>query len=362
MRKVVHLIPYDGIGGVEIAARTMQRVSAPDTQFTVDYIYSAGCNARGPGKLGGLLPLLSAAARILRQKPDLLVVSLWRSSIVGIVVKLLRPRQRLVLLLHSVSDAHWVDHLVTSCTARLAAEIWGDSQQTLADRLPGVGKARRRVISFVARRLRALPPRQVQPSFIFWGRINRQKGLKQALELFSAIRARVPDAQFTIIGPDGGELASRRNQVRLAGLTDVVRFQGAQPLEQIMKNAGGASFYLQTSRWEGMGMSVVEAMQLGLVPVVTPVGEIRNYCKHGRNALLITSQPATLEDLTILLQDDARYQSMSEEAVATWRDEPLYAESMLRACAELLSKANERGGRERGRSSTSGNSRKAGGP
>ena len=39
MRRVVHLIPYDGIGGVEAAARTMARVDAEDLRFEVRWLF-----------------------------------------------------------------------------------------------------------------------------------------------------------------------------------------------------------------------------------------------------------------------------------------------------------------------------------
>ena len=44
-----------------------------------------------------------------------------------------------------------------------------------------------------------------------------------------------------------------------------------------IKKLANASFYLQTSKFEGFAMSVVESMMMGLVPVVTPVGEIGRY-------------------------------------------------------------------------------------
>ncbi len=34
-----------------------------------------------------------------------------------------------------------------------------------------------------------------------------------------------------------------------------------------------------------MAISVIEAMQAGLVPIVTPVGEITGYCSDGVNSV-----------------------------------------------------------------------------
>ena len=85
-----------------------------------------------------------------------------------------------------------------------------------------------------------------------------------------------------------------------------------------------------------MAMSVVEAMQLGLVPVVTPVGEIRNYCRQGENAILIQSDEAAVDDVMKVLRDVEGYVTMQNEAAATWLGKPLYADSMLAACRTAL--------------------------
>ena len=35
-----------------------------------------------------------------------------------------------------------------------------------------------------------------------------------------------------------------------------------------------------------MAMSVAESMQLGLIPLVTNVGQIKNYCKNHKNSII----------------------------------------------------------------------------
>ena len=83
-------------------------------------------------------------------------------------------------------------------------------------------------------------------------------------------------------------------------------------------------------------MSVVEAMQLGLVPVVTPAGEIANYCRNGENSIFIEDETQALEDIKVILGASVKYRSMRENAIATWRGSPLYAESFIAAAKELV--------------------------
>ena len=335
MRKAIHLIPFCGVGGVERAAATMFSVRTAELDFKVQAIFPFFATARRFG-LWNPTHLLRCTYSVFKVSPDLLVVSLWRSCAVGLLVKLMRPRTCLVLFLHFPDDVHGLDRLLTRLIANFSTRIWADCGETLTKRLPRPEITKQRVISFVTERFQALPMKAVRPAFIFWGRIHTQKGLNRALSIFHGILAREPAARFIVIGPDGGDLARIKAIVEELRLESNVSFEGALEFSEIRKLAEQASFYIQTSELEGMAMSVVEAMQLGLLPVVTPVGEIKNYAQHGKNALVVTDDATTIDDILALIQDDARYQAIRERAVATWAHQPLYKDSVLEACREAL--------------------------
>ena len=337
MKKVIHLIPYDGIGGVEIAARSMANITLGDIEFIVEYIYRPVDAQIKRVATFNPLPIINATRRILAHKPELLIISLWRPCIVSIFVKILRPRLKLVLFLHSPKDVHWIDRFLTRCTAKLAQQIWADSDETLTQRLPVTPLGKGRVISFIAHRIPAIERTVVSSVFIFWGRIHPHKGLDRALGIFKSVRAKYPAAHFIIIGPDGGELKRIKRLVNEMGLNDDVSLLGGLDFTEIVQLACKASFYLQTSLLEGMAMSVVEAMQLGLVPVVTPVGEIGNYCRHGYNALIVQSDEEVVREILEVLNDNSIYWMLRNNVLATWAEKPLYAESVFRACREILS-------------------------
>ena len=335
-KKIIHLAPYDGIGGVETAVRSMGKFKHDGIDFEVDFIFKAVAHARQKWATFDPLALLSAVKRIIAADADVLIVSLWRAAIVGVLAKCLRPRLKLVVFIHNTVDAHWLDFIFTRLAMRLAHEVWADSQASLRERFPHLAPERCRVISFVTGRFEALPAREASPDFLFWGRIKVQKGLDRALRIFADILRQNPAARFWIIGPDGGVLQSTQQLCKSLGLTDKVFFLGAATLAEIADHARKASFYLQTSQFEGMAMSVVEAMQMGLVPVVTPVGEIPSYCSHGVNALIVKSDRQAVDDVRDLLRSNEKYQSMRRNAIATWKDRPLCAESVFQACDALL--------------------------
>jgi glycosyltransferase involved in cell wall biosynthesis len=332
--KIVHLIPRDGVGGVETAAKSIGSLQDGALRFELDYIYKSPHSAKLKAALDPLV-LLWQGLRRSGEDIDIMIVSLWRAYIVGAIFKLLRPRSRLVVFLHSSKHVHWIDVLGTRWAASLADEVWADCQATMTGRLTGL-PPKARIISFLTRRFDPPSPRAVAPDFIFWGRLAPGKGLERAVRIFAAIWDKHRAARFDIIGPDRGSEVSLRALVASLGLKDAVVFRGLATQDEIAVLARNASFYLQTSEQEGMAMSVVEAMQLGLVPIVTPVGEIGSYCRDGYNAVIVDSDRDAIAAVIELLDSDSNYQALRANAVASWEGRELYRDSVLDACRDLL--------------------------
>ena len=344
---VIHLLPYDGIGGVEVAARTVASGEQDGFEFRKAFI----ADKRGDGGVADGLTtgyrsensvraMLAIARRIIAARPAVLVLSLWRSCLVGLVVKLVRPRTRLVLFLHNNVDAHRLDAVVTRIVARLARAIWADSDASARARLPGLRRPVR-TISFRTERLAALPAIAPTPAFVWWGRLHPRKRVGAAIAFVALMRSALPDVRFLIVGPDGGDEAALHVAVQAAGLGDAVSFHGAADHAAIRKLAVGHSFFLQLSEAEGMSMATVEAMQFGLIPVVTPVGEIASYVVPGRNGIWYDADApeAALASIVDLLADPERLARMREAAIGCWRDRPLYRDDFLAACRDVLAGA-----------------------
>nr|WP_246525426.1 glycosyltransferase family 4 protein [Geomobilimonas luticola] len=215
--------------------------------------------------------------------------------------------------------------------------IYTDSGKTLSSRVPVKFHQckRLRIVSFVLQKVdvRSLPNNS--PVFVSWGRLNLRKGIDRALHVFAHILGKRPDAVFYIYGPDGGEESKLRNLAVELNISASVMFLGKTRFEEIKEIATKFSYYLQLSRDEGMSISVVEAMQLGLVPIVTPVGEIGNYCKDGINAIVVNDFDGIVERVIAVLEDDSKYTAMQKHCVAHWQNVPLYNDDFRAAVAEL---------------------------
>jgi glycosyltransferase involved in cell wall biosynthesis len=331
MRQVcVHLIPSFDTGGVEVAALSV--INGADLPIDI-HIAAIRDESSPKGDIGSFV---SCFLRLYRMNMDLLIASLWRPVLIGILLKLLQPKMRFVVFIHNTVDKHLADRVITRIGLRLADEVWADSRASRDARCPDTIRSRARVISFVTRKIDRLPAEVVRPMFIFWGRLSKQKRVDHAMRIFARVRGQYVGSQFYIVGPDGGEESNLRELCRQLGLSDVVIFLGEKSFSEIQSLARKASFYLQTSSYEGMAMSVVEAMQLGLVPVVTSVGEISNYCVDGQNSMTIHSEGEIVERLNAVIQDNALYQRLSLAAAKTWDEYPLYRDSFLDACGRAL--------------------------
>jgi glycosyltransferase involved in cell wall biosynthesis len=226
--------------------------------------------------------------------------------------------------------------MATWLQARLAHEVWADCRRSL-DGLGGLmpaGKATR-VISFMARRLEAPGRAAPRPRFIFWGRLTPLKRIDRAIDLFAQIARDRPDARFTIIGPDDGSEAGLRAQVATLGLADRIAFAGARSLDEIVALAADHDVFVQLSEQEGAAMSLIEAMQLGLVPVVTPVGEMGTYVRPLETGVVYESQDQAAADIGAILDDARLFDRIGAAAVDHWRGQRLYHEDLLAGAAAL---------------------------
>ncbi|MEI6755315.1 MAG: glycosyltransferase family 4 protein, partial [Paludibacter sp.] len=331
---------YDGIGGVETAARTMHHVLEDNIEFTVSYICSSTSRKKNLKLIYNPFRIITSAMSFRKKNIDVLIVSLWRSLIVGILVKIFKPKIILITFLHLESNAHFIDYICHKISLFLSTHIFADSDATKRGRLSPSMQKKCSVISFVSKRIDPLSMHEVNTNFIFWGRITPQKGLNRAIKIFNEIHKKYSKAHYWIIGPDGGSLIEIKSLLETLGLTESVTFIGPSTYDEILIYARQASFYLQTSLVEGMAMSVMESMQLGLVPIVTPVGEIIAYCQDEKNSVIVKSNKYAAEKVLYLIESNTRYQEYRTMTIATWNNKPIYKESVINACKNILNKMN----------------------
>ena len=359
--QIVHLVPADGLGGVETAARSLAEHPLLSRDFRLVFMFgetlavnSARVDASGGSSRYNPLSFWNAFRRLVRLRPDVLVCSLWRTVPIGVAVKLFSSSTALVYFIHNSRTEHFADRWLSWLGLRVADEVWCDSGATLAARSDIPAKVPARVISFVTQRRDVPIASPLSARFVSWGRLNSQKGLDRAIRLIAKLKDRDIDAMFEAWGPDDGEKPALDTLAHRVGVADRITFPGLTSPDRLPAIAARHSFFLQLSRYEGMAMAVVEAMQLGLVPITTEVGQMAHYVRPGETGLLI--EPSDLDsaadEIAALLQKPDQFRRLADGATRYWRDAPLYAEDVTQAAFELklrLENHRQRGGQLKSR-------------
>jgi glycosyltransferase involved in cell wall biosynthesis len=157
-------------------------------------------------------------------------------------------------------------------------------------------------------RIRALASEPVElPAekyFIAVGRLSQQKNYPLMLDAFAAARQRGAREHLVIIG-DGEDRAQLEARVRDSSIADAVHFLGHRdnPFPYIEH----ATALVLSSLWEGFGLVLIEAMNLGVpcIAVDCPSGpaEILEGSKYG--LLVPADKPATLAGAMIKITQPA---------------------------------------------------------
>jgi glycosyltransferase involved in cell wall biosynthesis len=132
------------------------------------------------------------------------------------------------------------------------------------------------------------PSQNGEFNILFLSRIERAKGIYEAIDAFAMLRSAHDYAKLTVAG-NGGELSNARAYV-LSREIEGVEFTGYLRGEAKRKVFSRADVYLLPTYGEGMPISVLEAMAYGLPVITRPVGGIRDFFEDGKMGFVTESR------------------------------------------------------------------------
>lgn len=140
------------------------------------------------------------------------------------------------------------------------------------------------------------------------GRVAPNKGIDRLIKAVAHVRRSYDPVSFVWIGPD--DTSSARDLLNLAeqcGVRDRVHFTGRIDVEVMGQYLSHAHLFVSASSYEGFGLSTLEAMSSGTVPVVTKVGIHPQVIEPARTGFLVDGDERALSDgLLAALQLDLR--------------------------------------------------------
>ncbi len=162
---------------------------------------------------------------------------------------------------------------------------------------------------------------ELNPVLIYFGRWSVNKGLLQAIELFSQLHQLAPQWRLIIAGREyDHSLAELQAAVVKAGLETCVTLAANPSDDQIRALIRQASYFVCLSRHEGFGIAPIEAMSAGLIPVLSDIPPFRQLVENAGLGLLLTNGEASTASAEELLQLHAslgiNYPSMRAQAMA----------------------------------------------
>ncbi len=159
-----------------------------------------------------------------------------------------------------------------------------------------------------------------------FGRIRAQKGTDVFVGAMLDLLPRHPDACAIVMGravdKDQAFLAALKRQVEAAGLTDRLRFLPEVPVWETPKFYQALDIYIAPQRWEGFGLTPLEAMACGAPAIATRVGAFEELIDDGQTGTLITPGDARqmVQATEGLLSDPAKLAEWSANARLTMVD------------------------------------------
>ncbi len=144
-----------------------------------------------------------------------------------------------------------------------------------------------------------------------FGRIRAQKGVDLLVEAACTLLPSRPHLHVIFTGrvTDDNRAFHTAQLARLtaAGIADRVRFLGELPWADVVRHYQALDLFVAPARWEGFGLTPLEAMACGVPVVASRVGAFE---------ALITPQTGTL-----VAPDDA---AKLTQALAAWVDDPAH--------------------------------------
>ena len=147
------------------------------------------------------------------------------------------------------------------------------------------------------------------------GRIQKQKGQLQTLDLFKSLQYRVKGLELVFVGgPSGADgesyLNKMKNRIEELRIEEEVKFVGSLSQKKLVKLMRKSKLLIHSAENETFGLVAIEAHRLGVPVLSMNQGSFKELISNNENGLVAKSfDDVQVYDFIIKLFEDAEYRS-----------------------------------------------------
>lgn len=289
-----------------------------------------------------LYPLLinNIVKFVLKFDPHYLICSLWRASWMGSIVKKRNNNIKLFVFIHSVKFFHQADEFFTARAVKMADQVFADSSSShdfIQSRFRLDCPVR--IVSFLTHITPAYQERiklqgKAEIKMMTLGRLDKVKNLPLSVKVVSHLREKGYNVTLDVFGRWDNAYEETVTAISNYKLEEFVRLKGEVSPSAKFALFKDYDFYIQLSAFEGMAMSVAEAMQNGLPCIVSPVGEIPNYSRDMESAVFLDIWDAakwepSLRKIEEVFDSAELYANISKNCWSNFKEKPVFVDSLI---------------------------------
>ncbi|HLD58181.1 MAG TPA: glycosyltransferase family 4 protein [archaeon] len=124
-------------------------------------------------------------------------------------------------------------------------------------------------------------------SFVFLGRMSRNKRIDLLIDAFAGLKRKTKDFELHIAGMDFDNiLEEMKRKAEESGIAENVFFHGEVSEKELLELLGSSEFFVSASEYEGFGLTALEAMAAGCIPVLNKIDSFKNFVSAGKNGFI----------------------------------------------------------------------------
>jgi len=290
IKKIIHLIPCDEIGGVETGAKLAQEEFENDISYKIQYIYKSNDNIIS--RFINFIKTTHSLFKEIKSSENYIILSsTWMPHVIAFILNILLKNMRWISFLHNTKYTNIISHLICTKLTRLADKQVFDSYSS-ARSYNYNPINHNRIINYFFKKydlqkfdIKNWSNRKYD--FITVATNSKQKGYQDIEKFLTEISKVYPSRLRILIISD-----KLKNVVdfdllkkQFNSICDI-DYKLNIPNDDVLKCMIESKIYFCLSNYEGFAATIVESLLSGCFVVTTNVGEQKYYLHSDRKITL----------------------------------------------------------------------------